>query len=188
MASGTASMTVKFSNFLKVKCASRQLTSCSTSDAQPSPPGLPTAPWQVSPAGTSRAGSELPFMDSLSWRIFHPALLKPPLLRPRAQRGLSESVAVSEAMGAFHLLLLREFWQGACRDGGSPCAPTGDCSELPLCRTSDCDCSFPVAAQSVPRGHQQCTVGGIQGEQWLAAGSVTCPGKKKKILWCWGGS
>lgn len=51
MASGTALMTVMFSNFLKMKSASRQLIFFSTRGAQQSHRGLLTALWQVSPAG-----------------------------------------------------------------------------------------------------------------------------------------
>lgn len=54
--------------------------------------------------------------------------------------------------GDFPPLLLRQFWQGGCGGGGSPCAPTGDCLELPLCRTSNHDLLLPVAA--FPRRHQ----------------------------------
>lgn len=64
--------------------------------------------------------------------------------------------------------------------GEAPVPPQVTAQSCPCAGHQIVTCSFPVAAQSVPRGHQQCTVGGIQGEQWLAAGSVTCPGKKKK--------
>lgn len=155
-ASGTALMTVKSSNLLKMKSASRQHIFFSTRDAQQSRHGLLTALWQVSPAGLVK--ERLQFLSRVYFGLlknFLPGsaetLLSVPELsercllctRAREPPALPVRPVVAKRLGM-----------------GNPLHPHGwFCSELPLSKPGH---------QSVRSSfRQQCRWSQV-GSQWLS--------------------
>lgn len=69
-ASGTASTTARCRRWPTTTCASRRPTSSSTSGGRPSPPGRPTAPWQVGIRSRSLMIKTAPCFLTYLWTPF----------------------------------------------------------------------------------------------------------------------